>query len=194
VKPLPSPPGRPAEPGIRREDYEHILEVIRHEGRSFETTPTTFAKHDEEELRDFVLAHLNGHYQGDATGETFRKHGKTDIRIEDNNRAAFVAECKVWHGAGEISEALDQLLRYLTWRDSKASLVILNKDVAGFVELQKKLEEAVRVHAFCEETIECHQPGEWRFRFRTAEDVDHKVEVHVFAFNLYSKHNAGKKK
>jgi hypothetical protein len=97
VRPLPPPPksGYKPEPGITEEDYLHILSVIRHEGRTFETTPKTFAVHDEEELRDILLAHLNAHYQGDAAGEAFRRSGKTDIRIEDNDRAAFVAECKI---------------------------------------------------------------------------------------------------
>ncbi|MFC1895726.1 cell division protein FtsA [Thermodesulfobacteriota bacterium] len=61
IKPLPSAPAKAAVPGIRDEDYKHILNVIRHEGRSFEATPGTFAKHDEEELRDIILAHLNSH-------------------------------------------------------------------------------------------------------------------------------------
>jgi hypothetical protein len=53
-----------------KDDVEKITEeqvnVIRHEGRSFEATPGTFVKHDEEELRDIILAHLNGHYEGDV--------------------------------------------------------------------------------------------------------------------------------
>ena len=52
VRPLPPPPksGLKSEPGILDEQYEHILGVIRHEGRSFETTPATFSVHDEEDL------------------------------------------------------------------------------------------------------------------------------------------------
>jgi hypothetical protein len=56
--PLAVPPkhGIKPEPGIDDAAYEKILNVIRHEGRSFETTPATFAKFDEEELRDILLA------------------------------------------------------------------------------------------------------------------------------------------
>jgi len=131
IKPLPSVPTKPAEPGIRKEDYEHILNVIRHEGRSFEATPCTFLKHDEEELRDIILAHLNGHYEGDASGETFRRAGKTDIRIEFDNRAAFVGECKVWRGQEQFRKAINQLLGYLTWRDCKAALIVFNRHQSG---------------------------------------------------------------
>ena len=64
TKPLPPAPdsGYKPEPGITDTDYEYILSVIRHEGRTFETTPGTYFIHDEEELRDIILAHLNGHF------------------------------------------------------------------------------------------------------------------------------------
>ena len=148
VKPLPPPPqsGFQPEPGISDDDYKHILAVIRHEGRTFEATPKTYAVHDEEELRDIILAHLNGHYEGGATGETFRRSGKTDIRIEDNNRAAFVAECKVWRGGKELSSAVNQLLGYLTWRDCKAAILIFNKQNAKFTELLMKVPETLEAH------------------------------------------------
>jgi len=56
VKPLPPPPkcGFKPEPGISDQDYEHILSVIRHVGRTFEATPGTYTVHNEEELRDII--------------------------------------------------------------------------------------------------------------------------------------------
>jgi hypothetical protein len=187
VRPLPPAPSAKPEPTIRDEDYEHILSVIRHEGRSFETTPETFAKHGEEELRDIVMAHLNGHYQGGATGERFRKKGKTDICIEDQNRAAFVAECKVWRGAKEAGEAADQLLSYLTWRDCKCCLVFFNSKVAGFSGVQMALADALRCHPSVGSDSGTKEPGEWRFRFRQPGDEQRIVAVHVFCFDLYVK-------
>lgn len=186
VKPLPAPSNKPPEPGIRDEDYNHILDVIRHEGRSFEATPRTFAKH-EEELRDIILAHLNGHYQGQATGETFRKTGKTDIRIEDQNRAAFIAECKVWRGERELSRALEQLMGYLTWRDCKGALIIFNVRNARFTELQTKLPEAMTSHRLSINEVSGQQAGEWRFQMRSVEDEDRMVTIHVFLFDLYTR-------
>jgi hypothetical protein len=185
LRPLPPPPEQQPEPGIRDDDYEHILSVVRHEGRSYEATPKTFAVHGEEELRDIILAHLNGHYRGEATAETFRGKGSTDITIEDKNRAAFVAECKVWRGPGQLEKAVDQLLGYLTWRDCKAALIVFNKDVAGFTELQAKVPEVLRRHAKFSGQAKTREPGEWRFRFRSAEDEKRQITVHVFLFNLY---------
>jgi hypothetical protein len=185
VRPLPAAPDKPPEPGISNEDYEHILGVIRHEGCSFETTRKTYSVHDEEELRDMILAHLNGHYQGNATGETFRGKGKTDIRIEDNKRAAFVAECKVWRGQAELTKAIDQLLGYLTWRDCKTSIIIFNKNKAGFTEIQKKIPEVFIDHPNYIKTLSCQKAGEWCFECRSKSDENRMVIIHVFAFDLY---------
>jgi hypothetical protein len=187
VRPLPPPPasGYKPEPGVPSEIYEHILEIIRHEGRTFEATPKTYSVHDEEELRDILLAHLNGHYKGDATAEAFRKSGKTDIRIEQDNRAAFVAECKIWQGVASLTDACDQLTGYLTWRDCKAALVVFNKNNARFSELQTKLPTALREHPRFLREQPVNESGEWRFVFCAEDDEAREITVHVFLFNLY---------
>ena len=188
ITPLPPPPrsGYQPEPGISDEVFENILAVIRHEGRTYEATPLTFAVHDEEELRDILLAHLNGHFQGQATGETFRRSGKTDIRIEDQNRAAFIGECKVWRGTEELLKAIDQLLSYLTWRDCKASLIIFNKHNKGFAEIQKQIPQALAQHSRFMKQVSTAPAGEWRFVLRSQDDDARLVHCHVFAFNLFT--------
>lgn len=187
VRPIPPPPksGYQPEPGISDEDYAHILSVIRHEGRTFETAPKTYAVHDEEELRDILLAHLNGHYQGEASGETFRRNGKTDIRIEDNNRAAFVAECKIWKGAKELSQAINQMLGYLTWRDCKAALIVFNKHNAKFSALVENVLPVFQGHEKFRSDLRPGIAGEWEFSMTSREDEGRVVRVHVFVFNLY---------
>ncbi len=189
VRPLPPPPksGFQAEPGIEEGDYLHILSVIRHEGRTYETKPATFAIHDEEGLRDVLLAHLNGHYQGEATSETFRGKGKTDICIEDGSRAAFIAECKVWKGQKEFLEAIDQLLGYLTWRDCKTALVVFNKHNAKFSGILDTVPETFATHPLHRATTNVNQRGEWQFQMTSAEDEGRQLRVHVFVFDLYVK-------
>lgn len=187
IRPLPPPPksGYKPEPGITEEDYAHILSVIRHEGRTFETTPKTYAVHDEEALRDILLAHLNGHYQGDATGEAFRRSGKTDIRIEDNNRAAFVAECKTWKGQKGLSQAVNQLLGYLTWRDCKAAIVVFNKHNAKFSGILETVPGVFQAHPNYKRSVETREHGEWEFHMTSLEDDGRQIRVHVFIFNLF---------
>ena len=184
---LPVPPktGLAREPGIEDESYERILHFIRHQGRTFERTPSTFAVHGEEDLRDIVLAQLNGGFQGEATGEVFRKNGKTDICIEQDDRAAFVGECKLWNGAASLTKALDQLLGYLTWRDSKASLLIFNSKVKNFSKSLETVPKAVGRHPLYLRGLPCEEQGEWRVQMRSEEDEGRRVTVHVFIFNLY---------
>lgn len=188
VKSLPPVPtgGFKPEWTIDDQEYENILTIIRHEGRTFEATPKTYSVHDEEELRDIILAHLNGHYKGDASGETFRRSGKTDLRIEAESRTAFVAECKVWKGSQTIHESVDQLLGYLTWRDCKAALVIFNKHVARFSDILEKTPPTLESHPRYMKTVGAgSDTGEWRIIVRSKDDDARLIHVHVFLFNLY---------
>jgi len=184
---LPVPPrtGLVPEPGITDETYEHILHFIRHQGRTFERTPATYAVHGEESLRNIILAQLNGHFEGDAVGEAFRGRGKTDISIEQDNRAAFIGECKLWSGPAGLITALDQLLGYLTWRDSKASLILFNSKNRNFSKILEALPDAMRGHFLFVRDLPCDETGEWRVQMRSKEDEGRRVIVHVFVFNLY---------
>ena len=165
--------------------YDEILKIIFHEGASFERTPTTYAKLDEEELRNILLAHLNTTYLGQATGETFRKKGKTDICIEFENRAAFVAECKLWKGEKAVLQAIDQLLGYLTWRDVKAALVLFNKDVSGFKQIQEGVLDILRKHPNCVRARPLTNQSEWDLVLRSRENSERLITVRVFLFNLH---------
>ena len=184
---LPPPPkgGFKAEPGITDDVFESILAVIRHGGRSFERTPGTYAVHDEEELRDIMLSHLNVFFQGGATGETFRKKGKTDILIQDQDRSAFVGECKVWHGPQSLQEAIGQLLGYLTWRDCKAAIVLFNKHNRGLTSIQEAIPDGFGHHPRHMKHVPVSEMGEWRFVLRSNEDDSRLVFCHVFLFNLF---------
>jgi len=188
VRPLPSSPKYQfsPEPGLDSGQFEQILSVLRHITRTYETTPVTFGGHDEEELRDLMLAHLNAYFKGGATGETFRKHGKTDIRIEDNRRSAFVAECKVWKGPSAFRATIDQLLGYLTWRDCKAAIIVFNKHNSGFSGIRSKISSELLSHALFKLELENKQgQGEWREVYRSSEDELREVIVHVFAVDLF---------
>lgn len=78
---------------------------------------------EEEELRDLLLGMMNANYPGTATGETFRKLGKTDISFRVDAGYVLICECKFWHGAEEYANALDQLFRYVTWRENFGVLI-----------------------------------------------------------------------
>lgn len=191
---LPVPPktGLTPEPGITDATYERILHFIRHQGRTFERTPGTYALHDEEGLRNIMLAQLNGHFQGAAMGEAFRGRGKTDLCIEADSRAAFVGECKLWTGPASLIGALGQLLGYLTWRDSKASVIVFNARNRDFSKILPTIPDAIRRHALFVRDLPCEETGEWRVLMRSQEDEGRRVTVHLFLFDLYQAPDAAK--
>lgn len=112
------------EPAIQAAAYEDILVCTRSMGIVMERAPAVFSHLLEEELRDFFLAQLNAVFQGDAMGEVFNSAGKTDILIRWGERNVFIGECKVWEGTEKFKEAIDQLLSYLGWRDTKAAILL----------------------------------------------------------------------
>lgn len=171
---------------ITDQAYENILSAIRAQGRTFEKAPATFSKFHEEELRDVILGNLNTHFQGQATGETFRAKGKTDICIEQDNRAAFIGECKIWRGSKELADGLRQLLGYLTWRDCKAALVVFNKERSKFSEILEKGPAALREcnDLFLGEVTQA-EPGEWRMTFKAPGDEGRVITVQLMIYNLY---------
>ena len=136
------------EPTLIMEEYEHILSIIKMTARMLERSPQAFKGMEEEHLRDQFLVPLNSHYEGQATGETFNFNGKTDIMIQAEGKAIFIAECKIWRGQKALSDAIDQLLGYATWRDTKIALIIFNrnKDLSGVVS---KIPETIRSHSNC---------------------------------------------
>ncbi|MGW5388369.1 hypothetical protein [Nocardia sp. NPDC003963] len=94
--------------------------------RAMERTPTA-ARLGEEEIRDLILFVLNANYEGNVHGEVFSGKGKTDLLLTWESNNAFVGECKIRRGPEKFGEAIDQLLGYVTWRDTKAALVLFVK-------------------------------------------------------------------
>ena len=158
--------------------------AIKHNCSTYERTPNTFASLNEEDVRNLLLASLNGTYQGNANGETFRKNGKTDICIEMENRAAFVAECKMWTGATQMKKAFTQLDSYLTWRDSKTALIIFvrNKNFIGVLDTAKTLLEE---HSSIRQVKEI-SPNEFDCTVISETNEGQIIKVRVFLFNLFS--------
>ena len=138
VSPRPSinePAGYKPEPTLEESTYFEILKLIHDLGQNFERLPSVYADKYEEHLRDHFLMILEPHFKGSATGETFNKSGKTDILLRHEGKNVFIAECKFWHGKNAFLDTISQLLRYLTWRDSKAAIIIFvqNKELSPVI-------------------------------------------------------------
>ena len=140
------PQNRPIskEYSISDSDYKNINRIIHTSCTAMEDTARTFNKIGEEELRDIIISNLSTHYIQQVTGETFRKVGKTDIHISFENKSAFIGECKIWHGIKNFEEAINQLMGYSTWKDSKTSLIIFNKKNKDFGSVRLVIEKWIK--------------------------------------------------
>lgn len=166
-------------------NYADILATIKHMGSTYERTPKSYAAMKEEDLRNTLLAALNGTYLGGAVGEAFRNNGKTDICIEEKNRAAFVAECKMWTGQKAIADALKQLDSYLTWRDCKTVLIyfVRKKD---FLAILQTAEEALRALPEMRQ-VQILDKNEFKCCMISTQNPGQQIQVRVMLFNMYAK-------
>ena len=171
------------EPTIDVQIYEEILRIISSMVHVMEQSPRAFQDMGEEDLRTHFLVQLNGQYDGQATGETFNYQGKTDILIRADGKNVFIAECKVWHGEKEFQDAIDQLLSYLCWRDTKAAILVFNRN-ANFTNVLEKIAATAPAHACYKKTL--HQKGETAFRyvFHQPADKNREITLTVMAFDV----------
>ena len=177
-----SSPFKP-EPAIDEPQYESILQIISNMALVFERSPSAFRTANEETIRTHFLVQLNGHFEGDATGETFNAAGKTDVLIRVDGKNVFIAECKFWTGAKGFTDAMDQLLSYTSWRDTKTALLMFNRgtqtstvvsQVPGLLAAHPQFKRAVP------------QQGETRFRaiMRQPSDANRELWLTVLVFDV----------
>ena len=171
------------EPTLSNDNYEHILSVMTNMVLVMERSPSAFAAMDEEALRSHFLVQLNGHYQGQATGETFNYEGKTDILIRTKRKNIFIAECKYWDGAKKFGEAIDQLLGYVSWRDTKTAIIIFNRN-RNFSQVLGAIPDSVRAHPNFKKDVDDNGEGRSRHVFAHRDDKNRELTLTVMAFDV----------
>jgi hypothetical protein len=171
------------DPGLSLEIYDHILKVCSDMTKVLELSPEAFSHLEEEHLRFMFLVNLNGHYEGNATGETFNYLGKTDIIVKHKGSNLFIAECKIWSGEKALSEAIDQLLNYVTWRDTKTALIIFNRN-KNFSDILTKIHAAVQGHTNYVRDESQQSETERRYVFRNKNDANRQFLLTTMAFNV----------
>ncbi|MDE0075916.1 MAG: hypothetical protein OXO50_00260 [Caldilineaceae bacterium] len=182
LPPASTTPYRP-EPTLAMDEYEHILSVISNMVMVMERSPSAFRTMGEEDLRQHFLMQLNGQYEGQATGETFNYEGKTDILIRAEGKNLFIAECKFWTGPAGLSAALDQLLAYTSWRDTKAALLVFNRETTMSTVL-RRIPQAVRGHANYKADLDYDSESGFRYVFSHRDDPDRELTVTVLVFDV----------
>ena len=175
-------PNKP-EPTLTNEDYEHVLTVLENMVGVMEQSPGAFREIDEESLRTHFLMQLNGHFSGDSTGETFNYEGKTDILIKVDGKNIFIGECKFWTGEKGYLETLDQVLSYLSWRDTKAAVLVFNSN-KNFTDVLIKIEDSTPGYPLFKKQIKKRSESSWTYLFGHKDDTNREISITVQAYNV----------
>lgn len=182
LPPASSTPYKP-EPTLANADYEHILSVIQNMVHVMERSPSAFTSMDEESIRSHFLVQLNGHYEGQATGETFNYQGKTDILIRSAGKNIFIAECKFWSGPKKLLETIDQLLGYSSWRDTKVAVIVFNRN-KDFSRVLESIQETSKGHSNFKRQIAITSETMFRYVFAHKDDPNRELLLTVMAFDI----------
>jgi hypothetical protein len=170
------------EPTLDDATYGELLKIIHDTGVEIERHPSIYEGKDEETLRDHFLMVLSPHFDS-VSGETFNKTGKTDILVRHEGRNLFVAECGIWKGAKQFLGKIDQLLSYLTWRDSKTALIsfVRNKEFSSVLETIKT---EILKHASFVKELPAAGEGWFQYEFTLKDDPSRAVRMAVMCFHF----------
>lgn len=182
-QPTPSTDNFVQESILSFEDYENILSIVHNMSLVMERSPKAFKEMDEEALRQHFLVQLNGQYEGQATGETFNFQGKTDILIRNKEKNIFIAECKFWKGESVLTETIDQILKYLSWRDTKTAIFIFNKN-KNLSNVLTQIPEIVKKHPNFKREVKYVSETGFRFILRHNEDSNRELILTVLVFDV----------
>jgi len=173
-------------PTLQDEVYKDILNTLYNVGKAIEKKPSIYKGKSEPDLRDILLLFLETRYESTtATGETFNKKGKADIvlKYSEDSSNLFVAECKIWSGISDFHDAIDQLLGYLTLRDSKSSLLIF-VDNQNILETKSKIIKMISNHPSFKRCRGENDDFSIRYDFSLPEDKSINVEIEVMLFHF----------
>ena len=129
------------------------------------------------------MVQLNGQYEGQATGETFNYEGKTDILIRAEGKNIFIAECKYWNGLRKFVETIDQLLGYVSWRDTKAAIIIFNRN-KNFSRVIEGIPDAVKAHPNFKRVVDDNGEGRSKYILAHRDDKNREMILTVLAFDV----------
>jgi hypothetical protein len=172
------------EPTLDDNNYKKILKIINDVGKNFERLPSTYIGKSEEDIRDYILFTLDPNFElGSAGGETFNKTGKTDISLRYDSSVVFVAECKYWKGEKVYLKTIDQLLGYLTWRNSKVAVInfVQNNE---FSDVLEKIKVSTKNHPNFLKELNSNDETWFNYKFHLNGDRNRELELAVISFHL----------
>lgn len=173
-------------PILQEEVYRDIREVLYNVGKAIERKPSLYKDKHEEDLRDVFLLFLETRYEATTgIGEAFNKKGKTDILLKyaKDGTNLFVAECKFWKGQKKLTEGIDQLLGYLTHRDTKTALIFF-VDQKEMTTVVSTIKTEIIKHENYSRHIKDTYEHSINYEFTLPDDGDKKIQIEVMLFHF----------
>ncbi len=172
---------------LSSETYNSIVDSLFSMSLVFEKNPETFVNMKEPDIRNIFLVFLNVLYQGEATGETFNKYGRTDILVKHEGINIFLAECKIWHRKQTLIDAIAQVLNYATWRDSDIAVLLFNRTVKMSTVLNQVDEIAKTQPGYEDDILVDRNNGIFKYVFKRTGDAEIKFNLSILVFNIPKK-------
>jgi len=95
----------------------------------------------------------------------------------------FIAECKFWEGKKAFKETIDQLLGYLSWRDTKTAIIIFNrnKDLSSVLS---QIPTATQEYLNFKQQLEYKSETGYRFILHQNNDKNRELYLTVLVFEV----------
>lgn len=78
---------------------------------------------------------------------------------------------------------MDQLLSYLSWRDTKAAVLLFNRN-ADFTDVLRKIADAGPAHPNFKRDLGKSDESTFRYVFRQPKDPNRDITLTVLAFDI----------
>ena len=163
--------------------YDKIIECVKFTATTMERSPFSYKSLGEEQIRDHLLSAINGMLAARGTGETFNNKGHTDIIYFYQDQAVFIAECKKWDGIAYVSKGIDQLEGYLSWDDTKTSLIVFYDKKTEMTKSIQELNGFIQSRPNYRKTINDTGRGHRYLMVHPKDESKHYVLETIF-FNL----------
>lgn len=182
----PPQPKKLMQPRIEPKILNAIIDILVRGGKTFEAAPETFAKLDETDLRNILISFLNGNFRLHAVAEAFNKLGKSDISLRYSGDNLFVAECKFWGGNNVYVETIDQLFRYLTWRENLGVILCFVRE-RDFTSIIEKAKSATTSRGtYIADSLRNKFDSYFVTKHIFPDDKDKRVDIHHLLFTIYA--------
>ena len=94
-----------------------------------------------------------------------------------------MGECKFWGGAKFLTETIDQLLGYASWRDTKVAVIIFNRN-KNFSAVLDQIRSTTEAHPKCKRFVSKPSETQFRFLFTQRDDSNREMMLTVMAFDV----------